>query len=67
MLAFEENVSLSVVRVGQSSGGLHTGIQAVGIPTFTWRHDVSIRHEETSDCVPLCRSNEWIDEDEDRT
>ena len=34
MLAFEENVSLSVVRVGQSRGGLHTGIQATGIPTL---------------------------------
>src|SRR5262245_38821682 len=34
MLAFEENVSLSVVRVGQSRGSLHTGIQATGIPTL---------------------------------
>ena len=34
MLAFEENVSLFVVRVGQSRGGLHTGIQAAGIPTL---------------------------------
>ena len=54
MLACEENVSLFVVRVGQSRGGLHTGIQAAGIPTLlgdTMSPNVMRRRQIACHCV----------------
>ena len=54
MLACEENVSLFVVRVGQSRGGLHTGIQAAGIPTLpgdTMSPNVMRRRQIVCHCV----------------
>ena len=61
MLAFEEDVSLSVVRVGQSRGGLHTGIQAAGIPTLlgdTMSPNVMRRRQIACHCVAF--TNESI-------